>query len=352
MTKSLARRPHDRPLRVLVTGGAGLIGAALVRELAEGGASVLAVDDLSAGSRARLPRRAEVEVAIADVSEPGTLARLLAERDPFDVLVHLAARVGVRTVLADPERCRRENEAGTRAVIDAVAELEPRDRPRVFAASSSEVYADKCGPLAEGDALRTADARGRFAYAASKIAGERALDAARALWARGRGPLHLRFFNVVGPGQDAASGMVLPTFVEAARTGAPLRVHGSGRQVRTLAHVDDVARTLAALVAMPDAPEGALNVGGTARASVLEIARAVIAASGRPDAIVHVDARAELGSGFRAIETREPDLRRLASLGVPMPTRGLDAIVADAWRRHPPTAGRRASERTLLRRIP
>jgi UDP-glucose 4-epimerase len=259
---------------------------------------------------------------------------VLKECGPFDVVYHLAARVGVRAVLEDPEAARRVNEEATLGLLGALRMVPPGERPRLFAASSSEVYRDSSAVLAEGAAVRRVDGVGRWAYAASKLCGERLLDEARGLWPRGRGPVHLRFFNVVGPGQDSAAGFVLPRFVEAARAGRALTVYGDGSSVRTYAHVDEVVRTLARLGGHPAVPEGALNVGGVARASVLELARAVAAVSGGAGRLRRVDPRAELGSGFEEVRVRLPALGRLEALGCGVPSMELGAIVADTFERH------------------
>jgi len=323
--------------RVLVTGGAGFVGAALARELLRRGVEVCVLDDFSSGFPERLPEHSALSVFTADVARPGVLNAFLAEAEPYDHLVHLAARVGVRTVLADPEGCRAQNSAGVVALRGALERLAPAARPRVWAASTSEVYRARPSPLAESAPLRATDGRGRWAYAGSKLAGEHALDAVAALWPAALRPVHLRFFNVVGPGQSAAQGMVLPRFVEAARSGRALTVHGAGHQVRTFAHVDDVGGTLADLLACSSVPAGPLNVGGTARTSIealaLEVQRRA-AQDGVGVAIECVDPRAELGADFVEIPWREPCLDRLAGTGVAVRRRSLRAIVDDTWARH------------------
>ena len=198
--------------RVLVTGGAGFVGAALCARMAEQGADLHVLDDLSGGRPERLEDLSGVTLHAVDAGRTDRVARVLLDEGPFDVIFHLAARVGVRTVLADPEDARRVNEDVVAGLIGALRLLPAAARPRLFAASSSEVYADASAALEECSSLRSERGVGRWAYAASKVRAERMLDDARELWPRGAGPVHLRFFNVVGPGQDAGAGFVMPRF--------------------------------------------------------------------------------------------------------------------------------------------
>jgi nucleoside-diphosphate-sugar epimerase len=321
---------------VLITGGAGFIGAAFARALAARGRQVVVVDDESAGSFERLEGAARVQAL------RGSVAGALATAGDVGCVVHLAARVGVGPVVRDPEACREHNVAATGELVAALRAIPGRIRPRLFAASSSEVYLPSPRPLREDDPLRAATDRGRWAYAAAKVACERRCDDAHLGRGR-RSPVHLRFFNVVGPGQDSAHGMMLPTFVEHALAGLPIPVHGDGRSVRTLAHVDDVSATLCALVDHPHLDGGPLNIGGTARASVLEVAECVLALSGSRAGIVHVDPRRTVGPAFEDVLWREPDLGRLAGLGVPVPSRSLEEIVADTLERHERARPRRGA---------
>lgn len=339
---------------ILVTGAAGFIGAAVCRTLTDAGRRVVGVDDLSAGRAARLAGLPEPLFTFerGDVRDPGRLARLLAER-PSAVL-HLAARVGVRTVLEDPEACEVENLDGARALAGAIAAA--GRATRLVAASTSEVYAESAGLLGESSPLRPREAEGRWRYAASKRRAEEVLDEVE-LPLR---PLHLRFFNVVGPGQDASSGMVLPRFVEAARAGRALEVYGSGRQVRTFAHVDAIARDVAALcapetfgpgtAALRRDASGALNVGGTARTTISELAELVVQLGASPSAILQRDPRSAVSANFEEVRHRIPDLARARSLGLASAELrsepwALDAIVRDTLKRH--GAGRPAAAEPL-----
>lgn len=339
--------PSEGP--ILVTGAAGFIGAAVTRELLLAGQRVLALDDLSAGFTQRLvglKGPGKVELEVGDVRDGAVLDRLLSERPA--VILHLAARVGVRTVLDDPEGCELENLDGARS-LRAALERSGRFglRPHVIAASTSEVYAESANPLREDSPLRPRVAEGRWRYAASKRIAEEILDGTTGGTAGGAaggdGATHLRFFNVVGPGQDGSSGMVLPRFVEAARAGQPIEVYGTGQQVRTFAHVDAVARDVAALVLQAKesafAP-GPLNVGGTARATILELAKLVTSTfasespGGRPVDIVFRDPKRAVSIHFEEVLARTPDLARLRSLGLGGGAWMLSDIVRDAIRHH------------------
>lgn len=338
----------NMPQTALVTGAAGFIGAAVTRELLGVGARVIAVDDLSAGDLARLEGLPGdlLEVVQGDASDPALLSRLLSSGP--DVVIHLAGRVGVRTVLSDPELCERENVQLGAAVAGAIAgHSYGGARPRVLAASTSEVYAESAAPLSEASSLRPRIASGRWRYAASKLACEEAFD--EALGVDGPRPVHLRFFNVVGPGQDGSSGMVLPRFVEAARASAPLTIHGGGGSVRTFAHVEAVAHDIAAL-ALPQLfgdgsraacladVEGPLNLGGMARATVLELAQEVALAASRrglaPSPLEHVDPRVTISPRFDEVLHRVPDLTRLRGLGLGRDPWSLRDIVEDTFARH------------------
>jgi len=319
---------------ILVTGGAGLVGSRVVAQLVARGRRVVVADDLSSGDVRRLAPSPALAFRALDVARAGALSALFAELGPFACVVHLAARVGVARVLADPEGCRAAHLAAAehlaRALVEARAAHPRLPVPRLVAASSSEVYAESAQPLREGDPTRPLDGAGRWAYAASKLAVEARLDEL----ARDGGPrpVHARLFNVTGPGQDPASGMVLPRFLAAVRAGRPLAVYGDGSALRTFAHVDDVARDLARIALDPDFPPGPLNLGGTARTTVLALAREVLRATGSDVGIVHVDPREVLGAGFAEVRHREPCLERARSLGLARRARSLPAIVRAAAR--------------------
>jgi len=293
------------PRSVLVTGGAGFIGARLALALARAGAQVLALDDLSAPGSASPPSHSRLALRVADVRDAGAVAEAAAGRD---LVLHLAAVVGVEQVIADPARTWSVILDGTRTVLAACR----APRTPLVAFSSSEVTdAPRQGP--------------RAAYADSKRAAEALL-----LGAAHELPVTIvRPFNVVGAGQSAQQGMVLPVLAAAARAGRALPVHGDGRQQRCFLHVDDLVETLLALLAAHGgraAPGGeVLEIGGVERVAIGEVA-ARLAARGAPGARVQADASAPLREDR---ERRAPDLAALRARVAFAPRRGLDAILQE-----------------------
>ncbi len=312
----------------VVTGGAGFVGSAVVRWALRQGYRVLVVDDLSSGKLERLPMaHGHLELRRQDAAGAGVLAAALTDSGATRLL-HLAGPVGVRRVLSDPGAAEAQILALGRAVIAELASL-PSPRPRLFAASTSEVYAEQLGPMGEDSPLRAPGGAARWCYALAKRACEERFDRS-GLWPEARGPVHLRLFNVVGPGQDADGGMVLPTFLTHALAGRPLPVHGDGRQERTYGYIDDVAADIGRLVFELDAPPGALNLGGSAAASATELAELVlrtVAAEGGPRGQLRRVDPAALMEGFAEVQRREPNLARARALGLGESCRSLNAIV-------------------------
>lgn len=249
-------------MRVLVTGGAGFIGAHSVRCLLSRGHSVAVVDDLSHGRREALP--AEVPLHVMDVRAP-SLADLFAAEKP-DAVLHLAAQMDVRKSMADPLFDASVNVLGTVNMLAAASRA--GTRRVVFASSGGAVYGEQdVFPAREDHPRRPASA-----YGCSKLCGEEYLS----LYGRtfGYSTLSLRYANVYGPGQDPhGEAGVVAIFCEKLVAGAELVINGDGLQTRDYVHVSDVARINA--LAIEARVTGALNVGTARETSVNELAGAL-----------------------------------------------------------------------------
>ena len=250
------------PMRILVTGGAGFIGAHTVSALLEAGHEVVVLDDLSTGQRDRLP---EVPFLKGDVRDQVTVFRALRG---CDAVVHLAARSSVPDSFRDPVGVESVNDLGSATVLDCAWR---RGIRRVVLASSASVYGQG-EPLHERLPLAP-----RSPYAASKVA----MEALGAVYReRGCAVASLRYFNVYGPGQRDG---VLPTFLAQLHRGEPLSVDGDGRQSRDFVHVLDVARANVQALAW----DGEVNIASGRSTSILDLIDRVSQVLGRPLSRVH-----------------------------------------------------------------
>jgi UDP-glucose 4-epimerase len=272
----------------VVTGGAGFIGSHLVERLLrdEPAATVRVLDDFSTGSEANLPfapsagRR--LEIVRGDVRDLATVERVC---EGAAVVFHQAALRSVPRSVDDPLGTNERNVTGTLHVLEAARRRRVR---RVVYASSSSVYGDRPELPKREDQTPAPISP----YAVSKAAGEQYAQ----VWTRlyGVETVGLRYFNVFGPRQDPASeyAAVIPRFILWALRGAPLEVHGDGRQSRDFTYIDNVVDANLAAAAAPAASGEVFNVGCGDRVSLLDIIARLEALLGRSVARRHTAGRA------------------------------------------------------------
>lgn len=287
---------------MLVTGGAGFIGAHLVAALLKRGDAVRVLDNFCEGTPENLARAlgwpasevhlrmserpsrpvalsARCELVNGDIRDFDVVARACAG---VDVVFHQAALRSVPRSMRDPEATTEVNVAGTLRVLEAARRAGVR---RLVFASSSSVYGDTPLPKHEGQIPKP-----RSPYAASKLAGEALCQAySRAF---GLPTVCLRYFNVFGPWQDPASeyAAVIPKFIRLAMDGAVLPVHGDGLQSRDFTYVDNVVEANLR-AADADVEAATMNVGAGRRHTLLDLVCHVGRILGRALQVVHEPAR-------------------------------------------------------------
>lgn len=310
----------------LVTGGAGYIGAHVVRALRAAGLGVVVVDDLSTGDAASL----DGDVVLIEANVRDT-ARLVQVMESFGVtgVMHLAARKSVPESLVDPVTYFRENVDGTLSVVEAmlVAGVD-----KIVLASSAAVY----GEITDGIVSEAHPTTPVSPYGESKLVSEWIVrDVARS---HGIAAVALRYFNVAGAADsrlaDSNGAGLIPAMVGAARSGRRPVVFGTsyatpdGSCVRDYVHVCDLAE--AHVQAARRIGEWAgeltvLNLGSGRGTSVLEVAAAVCERAEPGMSAAYGDPRA--GDVPVAVASIEAISTRLGWA----PTLGLDAMVADQW---------------------
>jgi UDP-glucose 4-epimerase len=310
-------------VRYLITGGAGFIGSHLAERLLEKGEHVVLLDNLSTGSMENirhLKGSDRLEYHLDGIENRQVLAELV---DDADVIVHLAAAVGVKLIVESPVRTIETNVNGTQMILEAAS----KKKKLVLIASTSEVYGKNTNvPFHEdADLVLGATTKGRWSYAASK-----ALDEFLALsyWKEKKQPvIVVRFFNTVGPRQTGRYGMVLPNFVKRSLDGQPIEVYGNGQQSRCFCDVRDTVEALLRLMPLDRAVGEVINIGSTEEVTIENLAKIVKhrTASDSPIQLVPYDKAYE--PGFEDMMRRVPSIEKLHALTGFRPLTSLSDII-------------------------
>lgn len=307
----------------LITGGAGFIGSHLAEYLLARGQQVTVIDNLSTGrfeNIAHLEGRPGFRYAIEDIRHAAVMDRLVSE---CDIVYHLAAAVGVFSIVHSPIDTLEINVGGTEIVLQTAR----RYRKRVLIASTSEVYGKGIKvPFSEDDdRILGPTTKSRWSYAASKELDEfLALAYHKAV---NLPVIIVRLFNTVGPRQVGHYGMVVPRFVRWALAGEPIQVYGDGQQSRCFANVHDVVDAIARLAASDAAIGEVFNIGSHEEVTIHELAERVKARTGSQSEIVLIPYDQAYEVGFEDMRRRVPDISKIKRVIGWEPTTSLDTTI-------------------------
>lgn len=310
----------------LITGGAGFIGSHLTDALIARGDRVIVLDDLSTGRIANLEHlrgNPQLRIVPGSVSDTLLVDELVHEAD---VVVHLAAAVGVKLIIEQPLRSFTTNIRGSEIVINAAH----RYRRKILVASTSEIYGKNGGEKLKETSDRHVGPPtvARWAYSEAK-----AVDEILALTyhrERQLPAIVARFFNTVGPRQSPAYGMVIPRLVRQAVANENVTVYGDGSQTRCFCHVRDTVRAVVGLLDHPGAIGEVFNIGTDREISIIDLASEIIRRAGSTSEIITVPYDEAYAKGFEDMRRRVPDTSKINALIGWEPTFTLEQILDES----------------------
>jgi UDP-glucose 4-epimerase len=310
-------------MRVLITGGAGFIGSHLADLYVAKGDHVTILDNFSTGSKENIAHLSgKITTQDGDIRNVDLVEKLTKEAD---LVLHMAAALGVNTILESPLESMSTNITGSEVVLNAAAKF----NKRIIIASTSEIYGkNPKQPLSEGDdRVVGAPQKIRWTYSDAKAIEE---AMATALHTQSKLPVTtVRLFNTVGPRQTGRYGMVVPRFVQAALKNEALTIYGDGTQSRVFCHVNDAVTAIATIAATDAIIGEVFNVGGSGEVSIKALAEKVIATTESQSLITYTSYSDAYPAGFEDIQRRVPDISKIKhSIGW-APTKNLEAIIKD-----------------------
>jgi UDP-glucose 4-epimerase len=310
-------------MKVLITGGAGFIGSHLADKYLALGHSVKILDNFSTGAIENVKHICEdIEIVDGDIRDSSLIETLVRNTD---LVLHMAAALGVNTILDAPMESISTNVIGSEVVLSASA----RHAKRIIIASTSEIYGkNPKQPLSENDdRVVGAPQKIRWSYSDAK-----AIEEAMAFSLHqefGLPVTTIRLFNTVGPRQSGDYGMVVPRFVRCAEMNEPLTVYGDGSQSRAFCHVYDTVRAIHGISEDESTIANVFNIGNTNPISIADLALRVIALLKSKSEIEYLSYSQAYGIGFEDMQNRIPDISRIKEATGWEPELDLDRIILD-----------------------
>jgi UDP-glucose 4-epimerase len=310
-------------MRVFITGGAGFIGSHLADHYVNAGHTVTLLDNFSTGSKSNIAHLdGKVRTLDGDIRNIELIDQLTQDAD---LVLHMAAALGVNTILESPLESMSTNITGSEVVLNAAA----KHNKRIIIASTSEIYGkNPKQPLTEtDDRVVGAPQKIRWTYSDAK-----AIEEAMAFALHQEKSLPVttvRLFNTVGPRQTGRYGMVVPRFVHAALKNEPITIYGDGTQSRVFCHVADAVAAIATMAETDSTIGNVYNVGGTGEVTIKQLADKVLEVTGSASKITYTPYSDAYPAGFEDIQRRVPDISKVKGAIGWAPTRDLQQIISD-----------------------
>lgn len=310
-------------MRILITGGAGFIGSHLADSYLSKGDEVILLDNLSTGSKNNLGNsRENCKLVNGDIRNSELVDDLV---EKSDLVLHMAAALGVSTILNSPLESISTNIHGSETVMKAAA----KHGKRIIIASTSEIYGkNPKQPLSElDDRVIGSPQNIRWTYSDAKAIEEATATALHQ--SQGLKVTTVRFFNTVGPRQTGQYGMVLPRFVQSAIRNEEIQVYGDGNQTRVFCHVSDAISAVERLAETESTIGEVYNVGGIGEISINDLANKVVSITDSKSKVVHIPYDQAYPIGFEDMQRRVPDTNKIKSAIGWTPLKSLADIIED-----------------------
>ncbi len=310
-------------MRVFITGGAGFIGSHLCDAQLAQGHQVSILDNMSTGSAANIAHiKDQIEIHQGDIRDAALVEKLMA---PADLGLHMAAALGVNTILENPIESVSTNFTGSEVVLTAATKL----NKRIIIASTSEIYGkNPKQPLSEtDDRVVGTPQKIRWTYSDAKALEE---AIAHALFLTEQLKVTtVRLFNTVGPRQTGRYGMVVPRFIQAAIKNEPITIYGDGTQSRVFCHVADAVRAILTIAKTESAIGEVYNIGGVGETTIKQLSEKVIERTKSNSTITYTPYDQAYTAGYEDMQRRVPDINKIKSAIGWSPLNTLDNIIDD-----------------------
>jgi UDP-glucose 4-epimerase len=310
-------------MRVFITGGAGFIGSHLCDALLKEGHQVSILDNMSTGSAANIAHiKDQIEIHEGDIRDVALVEKAMASAD---LVLHMAAALGVNTILENPIESVSTNFTGSEVVLNAATKL----NKRIIIASTSEIYGkNPKQPLSEtDDRVVGAPQKIRWTYSDAKALEE---AIAHALFLTKQLKVTtIRLFNTVGPRQTGRYGMVLPRFVQSALKNEPITIYGDGTQSRVFCHVADAVRAILTIAKTDSTIGEVYNIGGVGETTIKQLAEKIIERTKSTSAITYTPYDQAYTTGYEDMQRRVPDTTKIKNAIGWFPENTLDSIIDD-----------------------
>jgi UDP-glucose 4-epimerase len=310
-------------MRVLITGGAGFIGSHLSDVFVKRGDEVTILDNLSSGSEKNISQlEGKINSYHGDIRNYDLVDNLIQKND---LILHMAAAVGVDNILENPIESISTNFYGSELVLKSAAKYDKR----LVIASTSEIYGKNPNKTLKetDDRIIGTPQKLRWSYSDAKALEE---AVAYSLYLTEKLKVTtVRFFNTVGPRQTGEYGMVIPRFVKAAIENKPLNVFGDGSQSRVFCHVQDSIRAILLLAETQKSIGEVFNIGGRGAITILELAKKIIEQTNSNSKIIFTNYKDAYAVGFDEMTRRVPDISKIKKFTGWEPEIDLNTIIKD-----------------------